>query len=453
MNHPARAAQFLADSAHSTWHDRALWFVRQKRDKAAKTLPEWESLRQEASQIKAHTMAYLADYLEEFEQNAKSNGIHVHWAVDAAEHNRIVTDILQKHQVQKVVKSKSMLTEECRLNPHLKNHSIEVIDTDLGERIVQLRGEAPSHIVLPAIHLKKEQVGELFEREMETEPGNSDPEYLTHAARQHLRKHFLTADAALTGVNFAVAQEGMFVVCTNEGNADLGTAITDLHIASMGIEKIIPSLEHLGIFTRLLARSATGQPITTYTTHFKRPKPEGELHIVIVDNGRSDILANPDTAQALHCIRCGACMNTCPTYRRSGGHSYDYVIPGPIGSTLGASRDLKQHGDLSFNCTLCGSCTAVCPVHIDLHHQLYAWRKEYVDRDYLPTKKRWAYRAGAWMLRSPIRSKVLFTTAKWATRLLPRSILYNRFNIWGRTRELPDFAPKTFAQMYKKKHS
>ena len=451
MNHPTQAAQFLADTAHSKWHDQALWFVRQKRDNAAKSLPEWEELRQQASQIKAHTMANLANYLETFERNATANGIHIHWAADAAEHNRIVAKILQKHHVKKVVKSKSMLTEECGLNPHLKQHGIEVIDTDLGERIVQLRHEPPSHIVLPAIHLKKEQVGELFEQEMDTEPGNSDPTYLTHAARKHLREHFLTADAALTGVNFAVAEEGLFVICTNEGNADLGTAITDLHIASMGIEKIIPSLEHLGIFTRLLARSATGQPVTTYTSHFKRPKRGGELHVVIVDNGRSAILASPDTSQALHCIRCGACMNTCPTYRRSGGHSYDYVIPGPIGSTLGASRDLKQHGDLTYNCTLCGSCTNVCPAHIDLHHQLYAWRKEYVDAGYLSPGKKWSYRIGSWMLRSPIRSKVLFTTAKWATHLLPRSVLYSKINIWGRTRELPTFAPKTFAQLYKER--
>ncbi len=440
----------MSDAKYSKWHDQALWFVRQKRDKAARQINEWEELRQQASQIKAHTMSHLADYLETFERNATRNGIHIHWATDADEHNRIIEGILKHHNVRKVVKSKSMLTEECGLNPYLKRHGIEVIDTDLGERIVQLRREPPSHIVLPAIHLRKEQVGKLFEQEMNTKPGSSDPEYLTYAARKHLRKHFLSADAAITGVNFAVADEGMFVVCTNEGNADLGTAITDLHIASMGIEKVIPSLEHLGVFTRLLARSATGQPVTTYTSHFKRPKKGGELHIVIVNNGRSDILGSKTNAQALHCIRCGACMNTCPTYRRSGGHSYDYVIPGPIGSSLGASRDLKQHGDLSFNCTLCGSCTAVCPAHIDLDRQLYAWRKEYVDAGYLSPAKKWSYRIGSWMLQSPIRSRFLFAAAKWVTRLLPRSILYSRLNVWGRTRELPEFAPKTFAQMYKK---
>ena len=435
--------------SETAWHDRALWFVRQKRDSAVKPIAEWEALRTQASQIKAHTMAHLADYLELFEKNAIQNGIIVHWAKDAAEHNRIVTAILQKHHAAKVVKSKSMLTEECGLNSYLEHHGIEVIDTDLGERIVQLREEPPSHIVLPAIHLTRHEVGKLFEQKLGTAPGNSDPNYLTHAARDNLRKHFLTADAAITGINFAVAEEGLFVVCTNEGNADLGTAATNLHIACMGIEKVIPSLEHLGIFTRMLARSATGQPITTYTSHFKRPKPGGALHIVIVDNGRSNILANPNAAQALHCIRCGACMNTCPTYRRSGGHTYPYVIPGPIGSTLGASRELKTLGETVFKCTLCGSCTNICPAHIDLHHQLYTWRKAYVAHGYPSIKKRLAYRIASWMLRSPIRSRMLFTLAKWTTRLLPRPFLYAAFNIWGRTRELPDFAPKSFAQQYK----
>jgi len=450
MMHRSRAAEFLADTAQSRWHDQALWFVRQKRDRAAAMVPGWEALRRQASEIKADTMAHLADYLEMFEENARRNGIQVHWAADASEHNRIVAGILQKHQVRKVVKSKSMLTEECGLNPSLEEHGIEVIDTDLGERIVQLRGEQPSHIVLPAIHLKKEQVGELFEQEMGTEAGESDPTYLTRVACADLRQHFLTADAAITGVNFAVAEEGIIVVCTNEGNADLGTAVTDLHIACMGIEKIVPKMEDLGIFTRLLARSATGQPITTYTSHFKRPKPGGELHVVIVDNGRSAVLGSSESSRALHCIRCGACMNTCPTYRRSGGHSYDYVIPGPIGSTLGASRDLMQYGDLAYNCTLCGSCTNICPVRIDLHHQLYAWRKAYVAAGYFSAGKRRAYRFGAFMLRTPFRSKLLFAVSRWAVRFLPRRVLYARFNLWGRTRELPDFAPETFAERYRR---
>ncbi|HJU50573.1 MAG TPA: LUD domain-containing protein, partial [Pseudogulbenkiania sp.] len=279
IHHPDAAREFLADSKRASWHDQAIWFVRQKRDAQAKQLPEWEELRKLAEQIKAHTLSRLDEYLIQFEENARHNGVTVHFAADAAEHNRIVHQLLAARQVKKLVKSKSMLTEECGLNPYLEERGIEVIDTDLGERIVQLRHEAPSHIVMPAIHLKKEQISELFHTELGTEAGNNDPTYLTHAARANLRQHFLTADAGLTGVNFAIAETGGVVVCTNEGNADLGTALPPLHIASMGIEKIIPKLEHLGVFTRLLARSAIGSPVTTYTSHFHRARPGGEMHI------------------------------------------------------------------------------------------------------------------------------------------------------------------------------
>src|SRR5689334_10965268 len=284
MNHAALAADFVRNRERTHWHDAALWFVRQKRDTAAHALPEWESLRETASAIKAHTMSRLAEYLEQFEQQATKLGAKVHWARDAAEHNRIVLQILQSHGVRRLVKSKSMLTEECHLNPFLERHGIEVVDTDLGERIVQLRNEPPSHIVLPAIHLKKQDVGELFHRFLGTEIGASDPAYLTEAARGHLREKFLAAQAGLTGVNFAVAETGGVVVCTNEGNADLGTSLPKLHIACMGIEKLVPRARDLPVFLRLLARSATGQPITTYTSHFHGPLPGGELHIVVVDN-------------------------------------------------------------------------------------------------------------------------------------------------------------------------
>src|SRR5262249_38298293 len=209
-------------------------------------------------------------------------------------------------------KSKSMLTEECHLNPYLERHGISVVDTDLGEWIVQLREEHPSHIVLPAIHIKKEEVGELFHQKLGTEKGASDPKYLAEAARQRLRQEFMGADAGLTGVNFAVAETGGFVICTNEGNADLGVSLPKLHIACMGIEKLIPRAKDLGVFLRLLGRSATGQPITAYSSHFHGPAPGGELHIVLVDNGRSNILGSNEFRRSLHCIRCGACIDTCP---------------------------------------------------------------------------------------------------------------------------------------------
>lgn len=253
----------------------------------------------------------LDDYLVEFEKNALNNGVKVHWASNAEEHNQIIYNILKACGITRMAKSKSMLTEECHLNDFLIKRGIEVVDTDLGERIMQFLDEPPSHIVMPAIHLKKEEIGKLFHEKLGTEKGATDPQYLTESARQHLREKFLKAEAALTGVNFAIAETGGLVVCTNEGNADLGVHLASIHIASMGIEKIIPKLHHLGVFLRLLARSATGQPITTYSSHFLKPKQGSEMHIVIVDNGRTQQLGRKDFRKSLYCIRCGACMNTC----------------------------------------------------------------------------------------------------------------------------------------------
>lgn len=451
MDHADRAAVFVADEPRTHWHDGALWFVRAKRDKAARSLPEWELLRETASQIKAHAVSRLADYLEQFERNAARLGARVHWARNAEEHNQIVLGILQSHGAQRVVKSKSMLTEECHLNPYLERHGIEVVDTDLGERIVQLAGEPPSHIVLPAIHKKKEDVGEIFHRFLHTEAGASDPKYLTEAARRHLREKFVQADAGLTGVNFAVAETGGFVVCTNEGNADLGVSLPKLHIACMGVEKIVPRAKDLAVFLRLLARSATGQPITTYSSHFHGPRPGGELHIVLVDNGRSEILASDDFRRSLNCIRCGACMNTCPVYRRSGGHSYAATVPGPIGSILSPARDARAHGSLPFACSLCGSCTDVCPVKIDLHHQLLTWRKEIAHRGLLPVSKRWSMKAASLVLRNGWLYRLSGKLARAVIPRLPRFLIYNRFNAWGQKRELPPLPAQSFRELYRKR--
>jgi len=240
MNHPEKAAVFLEDKANAKWHDETLWFVREKRDVVSKTIPEWEALRDLASGIKDNVLSRLDDYLVEFEKNALQNGIKVHWAKDAEEHNQIVLSILQAHDCKAIVKSKSILTEECHLNQYLEGNGVDVVDTDLGERIVQFLNQPPSHIVLPAIHLKKGQISDIFHEKLNTEKGNDDPFYLTNAARLHLREKFLAAKVALTGVNFGVAETGEFVVCTNEGNADMGVHLADVHIACMGIEKLIP---------------------------------------------------------------------------------------------------------------------------------------------------------------------------------------------------------------------
>jgi len=451
MNHASLAAEFVNNDERAHWHDRALWFVRSKRDAAAGSLPEWEHLRETAAGIKAHTMSRLGEYLEEFERNAQALGVHVHWARDADEHNAIVLSILAKSGVRRVVKSKSMLTEECHLNPFLERNGIEIVDTDLGERIVQLRRETPSHIVLPAIHIKKEEVGTLFHEHLGTEAGASDPQYLTEAARAHLRERFLSADAGITGVNFAIAETGGFVVCTNEGNADLGVSLPKLHIACMGIEKLIPRLEHLGVFLRLLARSATGQPITTYSSHFHGPRLGGELHVVLVDNGRSDLLGSTEFHRSLHCIRCGACMNTCPVYRRSGGHSYSTTVPGPIGSILAPARDAGEHQSLPFACSLCGSCTDVCPVKIDLHHQLLTWRGEIGSRGLLSRDKRIAMKLASFVMRHPRLYSLAGKLGRWAVASLPRFVLHNRWNAWSRQRDLPPAPKQSFRDQYRRR--
>ena len=451
--HAQRAATFLQDEPRTDWHDQSLWHVRSKRDGSIAGIPEWEALRQLGSDIKDNVLSNLDTYLEQFEERATAHGVVVHWAKDATEHNQIVHRILERHGVDRIVKSKSMLTEECHLNQYLEEHGVEVIDTDLGERIIQLRGEPPSHIVMPAIHLKKEEIGELFHEQLGTDAGASDPQYLTEAARQHLREKFLAAKAGITGVNFAVAETGGIVVCTNEGNADMGIHLAPVQIHCMGIEKVIPLAEHLGVFTRLLGRSATGQPVTIYTSHHHRPKPGGEMHVVIVDNGRTKQLGREDFRNSLKCIRCGACMNTCPIYRRSGGHSYDHTIPGPIGSILSPGLDLKKHGDLAFASTLCGSCSDVCPVKIDIHDQLYKWRQIVSEEGHLAQSKRIPLLGAGAVLSRGGMYNFMGKAARTALHIAPRAMIYNRFNAWGESRELPEVPSESFKEWYDRTQS
>jgi L-lactate dehydrogenase complex protein LldF len=252
-------------------------------------------------------------------------------------------------------------------------------------------------------------------------------------------------------VNFAIAETGGFVVCTNEGNADMGAHIAPVHIACMGFEKIIPKQEHLGVFLRLLARSATGQPITTYSSHFKRPREGQEMHIVIVDNGRSEQLSRPDFRASLHCIRCGACMNTCPIYRRSGGHSYDATIPGPIGSILSPGKDLKKHSSLPFASTLCGSCSDVCPVKIDIHTQLYKWRQIITKEVPQPLIKRQSMKIMGQVFAKPKKFELVGKIARWSLRNLPKSVINAKPNVWGKGRDLPKATKETFDDWYHKR--
>src|SRR6202000_621474 len=275
---------------HEKMHDERLWDLRQKRDREMHDIPEWEELRSLASAIKEHTLTHLDEYLEEFEANARSNGVHVHWARDAAEHNRIVHGILRDHGARTLIKSKSMLTEECGFRDYMASVGIEVIETDLGERIQQLDNENPSHVVVPAVHKLRTDVAQVFSKTIGTDPNNSDVHYLAEAQREATRPLILAADAGMTGCNFAVAETGSVVVCTNEGNADLSANVPPLHIVSMGIEKVIPRFEHLAVFLRLLARNAIGTPMTQYTSHFRAPRAGSEMHFVILGNRRMELI-------------------------------------------------------------------------------------------------------------------------------------------------------------------
>jgi L-lactate dehydrogenase complex protein LldF len=448
-DHSSLAEQFNRDENRVDWHNKTLWFVREKRDRQSHQVPDWEKLRMTASHIKLNVLSNLDTYLTDFEKNALENGVQVHWANDAEEHNRIVLSILQKHQVKYLVKSKSMLTEECHLNDFLEKNNIEVTDTDLGERIVQLAKEQPSHIVLPCIHKKKEEIGEIFHEHLNSPEGLSDPQQLTEIARQDLRNKFLQSDAALTGVNFAVAETGEFIVCTNEGNADMGAHLSKVHIACMGLEKIIPKREHLGVFLRLLARSGTGQSVTTYSSHFRSPRKGQEMHIVIVDNGRTEHLGKEKYRNSLKCIRCGACFNTCPVYRRSGGHSYHTAIAGPIGSVLNPLRNGREYKDLPFASTLCGSCTNVCPVKIDLHQQLYELRQDIIAAGMGEPVKNITMKIMARSLSNAKKYEKLRRTMKLGDRYTP-FLLKSKANPWYRHRDMPEMPEESFKEWYQK---
>ncbi len=448
IDHAEAASEFIARTDHLEYHDKRLWDLRRKRDKAAATLPEWEELRELASRIKEHTLTHLSQYLEEFESKARSNGIQVHWARDAEEHNAVVYDILSAHNVRSLVKSKSMLQDECAMQQSLEARGIEIMETDLGERIQQLAHEPPSHIVVPAVHKMRQDVAEVFSKTIGTDPDTEDVNYLAESQRQDTRPHFLSADAGMTGANYAIAETGGFVVCTNEGNADLGANIPSLHIASIGIEKVIPKVAHLGVFIRLLSRSALGAPITQYTSHFHKPRPGCEMHVVLVDNHRSERLGMEDFWYSLKCIRCGACMNTCPVYRRSGGLSYGATYAGPIGAIIDPAFDIKKYSSLPYASTLNGACTNVCPVKINIHEQIYKWRRIVAEQKLLPLTKRQGLKYLGKLMANPKAYRGAVSMASSAIDDLPRFMLYNRLNAWGRQRELPDPPKQTFREWY-----
>jgi L-lactate dehydrogenase complex protein LldF len=352
---------------------------------AANGLSNWQELRTEARALKDQVLLNLDKYLEQFVMNAESRGAQIHWARDGAEANRIVCGLANRRSAPKIVKSKSMVTEEIHLNVALESEGIEVIETDLGEYIIQLAGEAPSHIIVPAIHKTKRQIAELFTDKLGIEP-TDDVDRLTSVARGVLRQRFAAADIGISGVNFGVAETGTILILENEGNVRLTTSLPKVHIAVMGIEKIVPRFADLDVFLKLLPRSGTGQQLTTYqsliTGTKRKPSDEGpeELHLVLLDNGRSRMLAHPVTRQALACIRCGACLNACPVYQQIGGHAYGSVYPGPIGAVITPQLiGLGKASQLPYASSLCGACREVCPVKIDIPELLLHLRAEITE--------------------------------------------------------------------------
>ena len=384
-------------------------FVRNRAEARAR-LPEFEALRDAARDIKNHTLEHLDLYLEAFEAKATAAGGHVHWAASAEDACQIVSQICRDEGAKVVTKGKSMVTEEIGLNAHLEAEDFQVVETDLGEYIIQLRGETPSHIIAPSVHVNIDQVEEDFRRvhtELPEERRLDDPAALVAEARTMLRDKFLAADVGITGANFLIAETGSSVIVTNEGNGDLTQSLPRVHIVVASLEKVVPTLEDASTIIRVLARSATGQEISTYTTFSTGPRrAEDEdgpqaYHVIILDNGRSGLLGT-EFQDVLRCIRCGACMNHCPVYHAIGGHAYGWVYPGPIGSVLTPSLiGVEEAGNLPNASTFCGRCEAVCPMRIPLPKLMRAWREREFEIGATPARVRAGLKAWAWMARRP----------------------------------------------------
>jgi L-lactate dehydrogenase complex protein LldF len=419
----------------------------ERRNAAAASLPNWEDLRSQARAIKDEVLSHLDRYLEEFVSNAESRGAKIHWARDAAEANSIICGLAAERNARIVVKSKSMTTEETHLNDALEAAGMQVVETDLGEYIIQLAGEPPSHIIAPAIHKTRRQIGELFTSELGMPPTDDIAE-LTRTARATLRDRFAAADAGISGVNFAIAETGTIVIVENEGNIRLTTSLPRIHIAVMGIEKVIPRFADLDVFLKLLPRSGTGQKLTTYQsfiTGIKRSAadegPE-ELHIVLLDNGRSRMLAHPVTRQSLACIRCGACLNACPVYQQVGGHAYGSVYPGPIGAVITPQlMGIEKAAQLPYASSLCGACREVCPVKIDIPQLLLHLRGEISPRKG-SLAERLAFKAWARVMTSP----TLYKMSSVAGRILQRVVPISR--AWTNGRDLRPIEAKSFHDVW-----
>ncbi len=418
---------------------------------------DYESARVAAGEIKWEGIENLDLLLEQFADNLEARGTIVHWCDNSEQARDVILEILKKHNAKSVIKSKCMTTEEIHLNDLLEKEGFEVVESDLGEFIVQLRDEAPYHFVFPAMHLKKEEISELF-REKLNSIDTTDPEELTMVARQVLREKYVEADVGISGANFGVAETGMISITENEGNARLTTSLPKVHISLMGIEKVIPRLDDLSLLLPMLATAGTGQHLTCYNSQLGGPRQEGEsdgpeeMHVVLLDNHRTRLLADPEQRDALRCIRCGACLNVCPIFKNVGGHTYGTTYQGPIGSVITPHlRGLKNWKHLSHSSSLCGACTETCPVKIDLHHHLLRNRRnsaaqgqgglieKMLMRGFAFTMCRpWAYRmAGFFGKIAHVLTKPIHGT--WL----------DPFKAWKKTRDLDDPAQQSFKQYWR----
>jgi L-lactate dehydrogenase complex protein LldF len=448
-----------------------------RRQTAIASVDDWEGLRERARAIKTETLARLDHYLDQFARNAEAAGVQMHWARDASEAHTIVLDLLRELNATRIVKAKSMTTEEIHLNRALEAAGYRPVETDLGEWIIQLADETPSHIVVPAIHKSKRQIAELFSREVGIPP-TDDVAELTATARRILREEFAAAEVGISGVNFGVAETGTILILENEGNIRLTTSLPRTHIAVMGIEKVIPRFADLDVFLKLLPRSGTGQQLTAYQSILtgvkRKADDEGpeELHIIILDNGRSRMLAHPVTRQSLACIRCGACLNACPVYQQVGGHAYGSVYPGPIGAIITPQLNgLESAAQLPFASSLCGACRDVCPVKIDIPEVLLHLRAAIKEGGTVgaavphgPVRRSFGERLAFWAFAYFWTRPRLYSWSMKLTRLLQRPMVRNGrigrvgrlldllappLAAWTRRRDARPLARRSFREQWK----
>ncbi len=442
------ARRVLDDPAFQQHLGHSVHVFRARRAEVLKEFTGWETWREQARTIKAHTLAHLDTYLDRFDRNVRAAGGQVHWAADGEEACRIIGDLARRRGVRRIVKSKSSTTDEIELNPSLERDGIEVTETDLGEFIVQLGGEAPIHFVAPAIHRGRAEIGELFTAKIGAPPTDV-PEQLTRAARTYLRERFLRAEMGISGVNFGVAETGTLVVFENEGNARMVTTLPRIHVAVMGMEKLVPNLAALAVMLRVLPISATGGRMAEYVSMITGPRRSGEadgpdeLHVVVLDSGRSRILADTEVRESLQCIRCAACLNVCPVYERAGGHAYGNIYSGPIGAVLTPLyQGLERAGTLPFASSLCGYCQEVCPVKIDLPKLLLVMRRRAAAAgEGVNTFERVAMQAYAWAAATPRRWRWAGRALRAALRPFVRGDRIPRLpgplGAWTRRRDFP----------------